>query len=317
MPELILRLQSLDGWRRLLAALLAGVFCAAALPPFGLWPVMLVSFPVLLVLLDGVAAGPHRMRSAFATGWAFGLGYFGISLYWIGEAFLVDAEVFAWLLPFAVTALPAGLALFWGLACALAVALWTGGACRVFVFAGCFAAAEWLRGHVLTGFPWNAPGYAADAILPLAQVASLVGLYGLCFLVFLWASAPALLIRSAGRAVSLTLVAVSLVASLAYGTWRLDRNSTAHHDDLEIRIVQPNIAQKEKWRPENRRWIYQRYLDMTRAEPAPASPRIVVWPESALPTCCSQLSVSCVATSSHHSGRARSTSTSRSTLARW
>lgn len=290
MSNLVLKIMALQRWQRLLAALSAGALAAAALPPLGVWPALFVSLPVVVWLLDGVFRQSDRMMDrampAFLTGWSFGFGYFGVSLYWIGEAFLVDADVFAWLMPLAVTALPAGLALFWGLAATLSIALWSGGAGRILVFAASFAALEWLRGHVLTGFPWNAPAYAADAVLPVAQSASLFGLYGLTFLVLSWAAAPAALINVTSKRKDLTFllaIQASLIACFAYGTWRLGQSSKTSQTGTNLRIVQPNIAQKDKWQPDNRRWIYQRYLEMTKGSSGAPAPDVVIWPESALP----------------------------------
>ena len=101
------------GWRRALIAFAAGAVTTLALPPFDVWPVPFLTFPVLVWLIDGAAAGRFGgVVAAAVAGWWFGFGYFLAGLYWIGNAFLVDAKIFGWLLPFAVIALPAGLALF-------------------------------------------------------------------------------------------------------------------------------------------------------------------------------------------------------------
>src|SRR5215208_4498273 len=97
--------------------------------------------------------------SAAGAGWWFGFGYFLAGLYWVGIAFLVDAKTFGWLLPFAVIGLPAGLAILTAFGTALAGLLWTRGAARVIALAAALTIAEWLRGHLLTGFPWNTFGY--------------------------------------------------------------------------------------------------------------------------------------------------------------
>ena len=114
-------------------------------------------------LADRRRGGRPARRRADAraiAGWWFGFGYFLAGLYWIGHAFLVDAKTFGWLLPFAVIGLPAGLALFTRSALALARLLWTRGPARMLALAVALTVAEWLRGHLLTGFPWNAFGYA-------------------------------------------------------------------------------------------------------------------------------------------------------------
>src|SRR5437762_5030 len=147
------------GWRRLLLAFLAGASTALALPPMNVWPVPFVTFPILVWLLDGAAGGRFgAIISAAVVGWWFGFGYFLAGLYWIGYAFLVDAKIFGWLLPFAVIALPAAMALYTAFGLALARLIWPGGATRVLALAASLMLTEWLRGHLFSGFPWNAYG---------------------------------------------------------------------------------------------------------------------------------------------------------------
>ena len=114
------------GWKRAAIALVAGALSALAMAPFNAWPVLFLTFPVMVWLIDGAGAGRWRgVPAAAMAGWWFGLGYFVPGLYWIGYAFLVDAPTFAWLLPFAVLGLPAYLALFTALGFALARLIWT------------------------------------------------------------------------------------------------------------------------------------------------------------------------------------------------
>ena len=115
----------------------------------------------------------RRARRPPASGWWFGFGYFLAGLYWVGHAFLVDAKTFGWLLPFAVVGLPAGLAVYTAFGLALARLMWMRGPARMLALAVALTLAEWLRGHLLTGFPWNAFGYALISPLWLAQGAAL------------------------------------------------------------------------------------------------------------------------------------------------
>ncbi|MEH2603776.1 apolipoprotein N-acyltransferase [Bradyrhizobium sp. AZCC 1588] len=116
------------GWKRAAIALVAGAMSALSMAPFNAWPVLFVTFPVVIWLIDGAAAGKWRgVPAAAMAGFWFGLGYFVPGLYWIGNAFLVDAPTFAWLMPFAVLGLPAYLALFPALGFALARLIWTRG----------------------------------------------------------------------------------------------------------------------------------------------------------------------------------------------
>src|SRR6201997_699833 len=114
------------GWKRALIALSAGALSVLAMAPFNAWPVLFLTFPVAVWQIDGAGAGRLRgIPAAALTGWLFGLGYFVPGLYWIGNAFLVDASTFAWLIPFAIIGLPAYLALFTALGFALARLIWT------------------------------------------------------------------------------------------------------------------------------------------------------------------------------------------------
>ncbi|WP_299809074.1 apolipoprotein N-acyltransferase [uncultured Roseibium sp.] len=282
------------GWQRRIVCVLCGAATAFALPPYGLMPVLAITFPCLVWLLDGaVETGPgkvrSRLRTGFAVGWLFGFGYFLSGLWWIGAAFLVEAERFAWLMPFAVLAMPVGLALFTGLGVALAALLWSDRFYRIVLLAACLSLSDWLRGHVLTGFPWNAFGYGVSGSLTLSQTASLVGIYGLTFLTLALAASPAVLadarpLRQRLGALGAAIAVLGLVA--VYGSVRLASVETKDAA-LDIRIVQPSISQKDKWRPEFRDTIFQTYLDMTEAPLGGTArvgmPRLVVWPESAVP----------------------------------
>ncbi len=282
------------GWQRRFLAVLLGAVSAFALPPFGVSLVLLITFPAFVWLLDGALEVDEkrnrtRFRAGFVLGWLFGFGYFLAGLWWIGAAFLVEADRFAWLLPFAVLAMPAGLALFTAFGVALAALFWSDQFRRILLLAACLTLADWLRGHVLTGFPWNAFGYGISDSLSLAQAASLFGIYGLTFLVVAISSAPALLADAkpaAQRFRAVSAAAVAFLAVFAFGFWRT-MTAEIEYTSLDIRIVQPAIDQKDKWRPELRDEIFQTYLDMTEAPLGGGArvgqARLVVWPESALP----------------------------------
>ncbi len=268
-------ISQLAGWRRWLAAFLAGVIATTALPPLDLWPALFIAIPVIIWLLDGAVDLSHKYRSSAAIGWWFGFGYFLVSLYWIGFAFMVEADKFARLLPFAVTAMPAGLALFWSLAMLLAARFWHEGAGRVFVFAISLVIFEWLRGNIATGFPWNLIGYAGQGMGYVDQFVSITGIYGLTAMVILWATTPVLFPRH-------KYTAIAILASLAiiWG-WGYARISPVADQQFTVRIVQPNIPQKQKWDRRFTRSNIQKYFDLT----SPGLDRIdlVIWPESALP----------------------------------
>ncbi|HYN00426.1 MAG TPA: apolipoprotein N-acyltransferase, partial [Aestuariivirgaceae bacterium] len=258
------------GWRRLVAAFGFGAFAATAMQPLLFWPALFISFPALVWLIDGIFLERlAKLRTgfhAFAIGWTFGFGYFLASLYWIGAAFLVDAETYAWMMPVAVAALPAGMALYWGAAVALAALVWPRGIRRILLLASLLALSEWLRGRLFTGFPWNALGYAAEAFDGLSQIAAYVGVWGLTFLVILWATLPALLSDSdltrSGKRSAYCLMFAALALWLI-GTLRLEAAQSPLIPGISVRIVQPNISQSDKWRADNAANIFDDLLSLS------------------------------------------------------
>jgi apolipoprotein N-acyltransferase len=281
------------GWKRAGIALTAGALSALAMAPFNAWPVLFLTFPVMVWLIDGAGAGRWGgVPAAAMAGWWFGLGYFVPGLYWIGYAFLVDASTFAWLMPFAVLGLPAYLALFTAFGFALARLIWTRDATRVIALAASLTLSEWLRGHVLTGFPWNTFGYALTEPLALAQAASLIGLWGLTFLSVAIFASPAVLIDGSSRGrkpwiapvVALTL----LIAMGVFGAVRLSLRPTTTVANVKLRIMQPNLQQDVRFNYSAKAEVMRKYLTLSDRASGPQSTgvrdaNILIWPESAFP----------------------------------
>jgi apolipoprotein N-acyltransferase len=139
----------LSGWKRTLVAMLAGAVAVLGQAPYDFPAACFVAFPILVWLLDGSAAamrpGLGLLKPSFLTGYWFGFGYFLAGLWWIGGAVLVEADAFAWALPFAVLGIPLVLAVFYGIACAISRLVWSDGLGRIFALAFGFGVAEWLR----------------------------------------------------------------------------------------------------------------------------------------------------------------------------
>jgi apolipoprotein N-acyltransferase len=286
------------GWRRRAIAFVSGAVGALALPPFSLFALIAAPLTIAVWLIDGAQdRGSGRpligaMRAAFGAGWWMGFGYFLAGLWWVGAAFLVEADKFAWALPLGVVALPAVLALFPAAGFAIARALWSPGPARVFALAFGLGAAEWARGLLFTGFPWNDLGMALGSNLTLAQIASLVGLHGLTFLTIAIFAAPATLWRIGEGRLNLApagLAALALVLIAAFGAYRLAAPATAALPGVKLRLIQPNIGQDDaSFSPETKDAILRRYFDLSERATAPDRSGIrdvthLIWPESAFP----------------------------------
>lgn len=290
MERLAGRIILLWGWRRLLAAFMAGALATLAQAPYDFFAVCFVSFPVLVWLLDGAAApvtaGPlRRMLPAFAIGWWFGFGYFLAGLWWIGGAVLVEADSFAWALPLAVVGIPFLLAFFYGFACLVARLMWSDGIGRIAALAFGFGLAEWLRTFLFSGFPWNAIGYSLMPVPLLMQSVSVVGMTGMNALAVFVFSMPALLAGQRHLRLGLALVVLLAAAHVGFGYYRMSRPVPTDGRSLPVRIVQPAIDLSEKWDATVRDRIFRTMLQLSGEPPEKGKPvpELVLWPETSVP----------------------------------
>jgi apolipoprotein N-acyltransferase len=271
------RLAALTGWRADIAALLAGGLSVLALPPVHLIPVLLLTVPCLLCLIQGA----RRPAAAARRGWWFGFGLYGAGLYWVTEAILFEAARFWWLVPFAVPALAAVLALFTAAATAVARRAPPGWPMAL-TLAGAWVLTDLARQFVATGFPWNPlgsvwelSGHAGDVLI---QPASLIGVHGMTFVTVLLAATPVLGWRW-------RLAGVGLLSLwCGFGILRLQQKPPPA-PGVTVLLIQGNVAQGQKWDATLLFGIFQHYLSLTREALAAAgdNPAVVVWPETASP----------------------------------
>lgn len=266
--------------QRLGLAIVAGLLSALGFAPFGLFPFLLAGLAFLVLLIDQAAAGPRPIRHAALYGWGFGFGQFLLGLHWIGYAFMVDAADHAWQLPFVALLFPGGLALFVALPMAAAARFWRAGVSRVLVFALAYGLSEWLRGHLFTGFPWNIAAYGWGASLGVMQSAAVFGAYGLSLLTALFGGALALLTEEKRWKLPVALAGL-FAAFFIGGTIRLSLIPPANVAGVNLRLVQPNIPQAEKYRRNLILRNWERLVSLSMA-PGPR-PTIVLWPEAAPP----------------------------------
>lgn len=258
----------------------------AALPPYNIWPALWIGFPLFYFTLFSTDSS----RSAFSMGWLFGFGYFVLGLSWTANALLVDGSTYSWVIPFAIAGLPALLAIFTGIASFLCRRLTDMKTMPGFLaFCGFISMAEWTRGHIFTGFPWNLYGYGWSGVSPMTQVASLFGAYGLTLLTILWGALPGFLIvrKASPRYIVFTLFIFygSLAAFALWGKERLEANPTQYDRQLTLRIVQPSIPQSLKWNEEKAVENFQRIASLSKSdgfENDPGSTVLVIWPETAV-----------------------------------
>ena len=296
------------GWRQRSIAFGAGFVSTLAFAPFFAWPVLFATLPVLVWLIDGAHGSARPARASAIAAWWFAFGYFFSGLAWIGEAFLVEAEIFAWLIPFAITLLPAGMALFWALAGALAQRFWPvpqsdpgpnsdpgqstlNAIRRVLILSAALGLTEWLRGHLFTGFPWNVPGLALTYPLPLMQSASVFGIYGLTLWAVFLCALPAVLLALPGPSrwrTAALLSATPLLLAYLLGSWHLAADPSPALPGVKVRLVQPSVPQRDKWSGEKQAAIFADHLALSRMNPNGVKDDLagithLIWPEAAMP----------------------------------
>lgn len=262
------------------AAVAAGTAAVLTLPPYSILALVPAAYGALFLLVRD-----RSLLAAGAMGWLFGLGYFGFGLSWITESFQVDAERFGALAIPAIAGLSALLGVFPALATTAFALLrgWTRlqGPAAAVLFATFWTANEWLRGHVLTGFPWNLAAYAFTDYSALRQPAAWIGSYGLGFLMILASAVltQSALDRGSSRRASLSIAGLILFGTLAAGQARLAQ-SLPMPTEISLRVVQGNVPQREKWAPGSAETTLSRYLALS-AQGGPVD--AVLWPETAFP----------------------------------
>jgi len=287
-------------WQRRALAVLAGASATLGHAPFQIAPIYLLAIVVLVWLLDVAAVQSRRLWAAFSTGWWFGVGHYLTGLYWITSAFAERGPTFIPLAGPSLIALAGGLAVFWGLGCAAAMALWARGPRRIAAFAGGVFVSEWLRGNILTGFPWLLPGYIWSPGEPISQAASLVGIYGLTLITLLAGAAPATIadrrLDAARRFAPTIAAALALGMLWGWGATRIQNAPIEAPGAAPIvRVADAGFTQKAKWCElatleeqlacaPNQEWrVLQGYLGVSGAAEE-SHTDILIWPEGAIPT---------------------------------
>ena len=255
-------------WVRWIGLALLGAVAGLGHAPFDLWPATLLALGVMFVVYP---LGQSARQSGFHL-WAFGFGYFALSLRWIVEPFLVDIERHGWMAPFALLLMAGGAALFWSVAGWVAHRL----APRSQVFLGLMlVAVEVLRALILTGFPWALPGHIW-VNTGLAQAAAFGGPHLLSLLVVVCAAALAALVGR-GRVFGVVTLGALLAANFVLQPGRM---APPEPDAPIVRLVQPNAPQSQKWDPAYRDLFFARALRLTGDGDAVD---LVVWPETSIP----------------------------------
>jgi len=264
-------------------AVLSGVLLALSFPKFGHPAFAWVALAPLLVALTRRAQAHRR---AFTLGLVAGIVYFTGTLYWLVETMTTFGGLPTWQAWIAAAILIAYLSLFPALFATIQARLlrvW--GRTTLFLAPAIWVAGEMGRTYVLDGFPWELLGYSQASVLPVAQLASVVGVYGLSgFIVLVSATTAYATVERSGRRWTAAGVTAALVLGIGlWGALRVRAGTlTASGTPIRVAVIQANVPVEEKWDARLRDAIMDRYIAMTR-EAIGRNAQFILWPESATP----------------------------------
>ena len=261
---------------RFLSVSIAGLIASLAIPPLDLTlAIFALSLPFYWLAMSA------SLRQSFLLGWGAGFGWFGFSFYWVNQSLITAGGSYIFLVPFTATSFPLGLGLFWGVAFCLAWLVTRNPYARVLMLVATLTLIEYARG-ILGGFPWNAAGIIfASHDISLASLA-FFGLWGATLIAFLLAAAPALFMLGKKKRMAIGAITLAIIGLVILGgVYQLQKPSTSTAaEGMTVRLVQPNIAQREKWIRSRRDEHLDRLFNLSRASQA-ENLDLIIWPESA------------------------------------
>lgn len=290
------RIILMEGWKTYGLAIGAGGLTTLALAPFHIMPVVFLTIPTLVWMLDGAIADPKkhkgfRFNPAFKIGWMFGFGYFAVGLWWIPNAILVRSPEIIWLMPIAVVAIPAVLACYWGVGAVIAKMLADESWKRIMALAVGFAIVEYARDNMLKefglGFAWNLFGYTFLPETITMQIVSVVGIHTITLFAFFIAATPAMIAKKDNNTkIMISIAGILIVGQIGFGIIQTNKHKEEYVPNIKIRIVQPNIEQKKKLNPNAAAEILQTYIKLSDKNTGPQTASAksfthIIWPESA------------------------------------
>lgn len=274
-------------------AFFAGVILTLAFAPIHFFLAVPIAFSIFYFLLESETQKQSKtfwQREVFLLGFFFGFGHFVSGIYWICISLLIDVKQFGWLVPFALTIIPAILAAYFA-----AVALFYKYFVKRFgfnlyyekilLFAVLFVFGEIARSNFLSGFSWNLLGYTWMFDLHFAQLGSVFGTYGLSFFAVLVGLMPIIFWKRKpvfSDKIFAAFVVFFLIANFVFGIFYIDNKKLTILPDTVIRLVQANVKQEIKWVNSQKRENLLKHIYMSNAKNFDKV-KVVIWSETSVP----------------------------------
>ena len=265
--------------------ILLGYFSSFSLPPFNYVLINFLSFSLFYIILIKTFEAIKNKKVFFLYGWLFGLGYFTSNLYWISISLTFD-ESFKFLIPLAIVIVPAFLSLFYGLASFLFLILKPKkNLSSFFLFSLIFGTIEFIRGTILTGFPWNLIAYSFSNHIEILNITSIIGTYSFnLFCISLFASTSFLILRDSKKEIIVCISFFIITLSFYFfGSQRLEKfnNIEANNLDYKIRVISSKVSIDRFYKDIDPISVINDLIKIS--SPQYSEKTIFIWPEGILP----------------------------------
>ena len=265
-----------SGLRKYFLCFLAGASCVFSFAPFAILPIFVSAIIILMITIDSCI----NIKQVVLVGYLFGFGYFSGILHWLGLALFINPEKFLWMLPFALIVVQTVLALYIVIFVCLAFIKFSSNLMRIYFLACAWTVLEWLRGELFSGFPWLVSGYLFDGFDSISQLASITGIFGLCFLIILFSLSLYLLIKDSGKLhlVNFVFVCLLILSAHLYGKIKIEKQDFLDIKMPEVLAIQSGIKREIPSDDLAKKTFYQ-HLKLTKKYYR--EQEIIIWSESA------------------------------------
>ena len=262
-----------------------GALTSLSLPPYNYFIINFLTFSLYFIFLLQKSNLHKNKKLFFFYGWSFGFGYFVTNLYWISISLTFDQE-FKFLIPFTVFLIPAFLAIFFGLISFFFIIFKTKKIISsFFVFSLIFGILEFIRGSVLTGFPWNLIAYSFSNQLEILSITSIVGTYGFNLFCISLFTSPAIIILKETRKDMIVSIffLISIIFLYANGLFYKDKfnNTIKESHEYKIRVIGSNISLERFYAISDPILVIEDLIEIS--NPKLGEKTIFVWPEGIIP----------------------------------
>ena len=262
-----------------------GAVSSYSLPPYNYFIINFITFSLFFIFIFKKKKRTTHNKSLFQYGWCFGFGYFLFSLYWISISLTFD-QSFKFLIPVAIILLPAFLAIFYGLTTYLFSIFYSKNVITsFFIFSILFGTIEFVRGSILTGFPWNLIAFSFSNSIYFIQILSIIGTYSFNLICISLFTVPALFVlRNSKKEIMVCFFFILISAGfLIFGNFKNNNFNSLESikNSYTIKAISPNISLDRFYSKQDELKIINELIELS--APTKVEPTIFLWPEGIIP----------------------------------